>query len=31
MVAGPGVWICSACIHISLEILDTGDRALRSA
>jgi len=31
MVAGPGVWICSACVHISLEILDTGDRALRSA
>lgn len=31
MVAGPGVWICSACVHVSLEILDTGDRAPRSA
>ncbi|MEV0271462.1 Clp protease N-terminal domain-containing protein [Hamadaea sp. NPDC050747] len=30
MVAGPSVWICSACVHLSLEILSTGDRALRS-
>jgi len=31
MVAGPGVWICAHCVHVSLEILGTGDRALRSA
>jgi ATP-dependent Clp protease ATP-binding subunit ClpA len=31
MVAGPGVWICAPCVHVSLEILDIGDRALRSA
>jgi ATP-dependent Clp protease ATP-binding subunit ClpA len=31
MVAGPGVWICGSCVHLSLEILDSGDRALRGA
>ncbi|NUT07678.1 MAG: hypothetical protein HOV76_29825 [Hamadaea sp.] len=30
MVAGPSVWICSTCVHLSAEILNTGDRALRS-
>jgi hypothetical protein len=25
------VWICAPCVHLSLEILDTGDRALRSS
>jgi hypothetical protein len=31
MVAGLGVWICAPCVHLSLEIVDTGDRALRSS
>ncbi len=30
MVAGPGVWICANCVHLGVEILDPGDRVLRS-
>jgi ATP-dependent Clp protease ATP-binding subunit ClpA len=25
MVAGPGVWICAPCVHLSLEILEHGN------
>jgi len=31
MVAGPGVWICANCVRLSQDILNTGDRALRTS
>jgi Clp amino terminal domain, pathogenicity island component/ClpX C4-type zinc finger len=31
MVSGLGVWICVHCVHVSLEILESGDRTQHGA
>jgi ATP-dependent Clp protease ATP-binding subunit ClpA len=31
MVAGPGVWICSECVQLSIDILRTEQRGLRTS